>query len=457
MLKRLKRFSVYAAAVIVLGGAYSMAAAADTGDVFLPGTTINGVLVSGMNAVQAKEKLLEYYQQGYQIEFIAKENKKEGIPGSDISYQVQLPDLMPLVEQSRSSGENKINLDLTFTYNEESLKDKLNQLNCVSGDQVVTTLNARISPYEEGKAFSILPEVQGNSLNMNRLIDSTRHELLTGSKTVYLEQLGCYEQITITSEHDGLKALLDRMNSYEGMEIIHEFGETKETLQGISSWLMAGADLSIEVDREKAAHYVAQLAQKYDTANTTRTFQSASGREVSVAGAYGWVLNQEAEVQALIDMIKTGQSQSRTPVYHKSAVSRNFPDWGDTFVEIDLTGQHVYMFQQGNLVWEAPCVTGNVSKGYTTPPGIFTLTYKQTDRVLRGKIMPDGKYEYESPVKYWMPFNGGIGLHDANWRSRFGGEIYKNSGSHGCINLPPNTVKSLYEMVYPGIPVICYN
>ena len=132
-------------------------------------------------------------------------------------------------------------------------------------------------------------------------------------------------------------------------------------------------------------------------------------------------------------------------------------DWGNTYVEIDLTSQHVYMYQDGNLAWDAPCVTGNVSKNYTTPEGIYSLTYKQTDRILRGEKKADGTYEYESHVDYWMPFNGGIGLHDASWRSKFGGTIYQYGGSHGCINLPSAKAKTLSDMVYTGIPVICYN
>uniref|UniRef100_UPI003260E847 L,D-transpeptidase n=1 Tax=Clostridium sp. NkU-1 TaxID=1095009 RepID=UPI003260E847 len=113
--------------------------------------------------------------------------------------------------------------------------------------------------------------------------------------------------------------------------------------------------------------------------------------------------------------------------------------------------------KKGSLVWDSPCVTGNVSKKYTTPEGIFNLYYKETDRVLRGERKADGTYEYESHVNYWMPFNGGIGLHDANWRARFGGDIYQTKGSHGCINLPPDKAKALYGLVYSGIPVICHN
>lgn len=113
------------------------------------------------------------------------------------------------------------------------------------------------------------------------------------------------------------------------------------------------------------------------------------------------------------------------------------------------------MVKDGQVVWEAPCVTGNVSKDYTTPAGIYSLTYKEKDRILRGKKQADGTYEYESHVDYWMPFNGGIGLHDASWRGKFGGTIYRTNGSHGCVNLPPAKAAALYELVYKGIPVLC--
>ena len=57
----------------------------------------------------------------------------------------------------------------------------------------------------------------------------------------------------------------------------------------------------------------------------------------------------------------------------------------------------------------------------------------------------------------WMPFNGGIGFHDASWREKFGGTIYQYAGSHGCINLPVEKAKLLYEKVYKGMPVLCHN
>ena len=95
-------------------------------------------------------------------------------------------------------------------------------------------------------------------------------------------------------------------------------------------------------------------------------------------------------------------------------------------------------------------MSGNLSKGWGTPAGSYPLTYKQRDAVLKGE-------NYRTPVDYWMPFNGGIGMHDAKWRSSFGGTIYKTGGSHGCINLPHSVAKKIYENISAGMPVLCYN
>ena len=56
-----------------------------------------------------------------------------------------------------------------------------------------------------------------------------------------------------------------------------------------------------------------------------------------------------------------------------------------------------------------------------------------------------------------MPFLGAsYGLHDANWRSNFGGDIYKYGGSHGCVNLPPNRTPDLYNMISVGTIVVIH-
>lgn len=132
-----------------------------------------------------------------------------------------------------------------------------------------------------------------------------------------------------------------------------------------------------------------------------------------------------------------------------TAAVKGEDDIGDSYVEINLTAQHLYLYVDGQLVTESDFVSGNVSRGFATPDGVYGLTYKTMDATLKGP-------GYATPVKYWMPFNGNIGMHDAKWRRQFGGQIYLHNGSHGCINLPVEEAEKIYEQIYKGFPVICY-
>ena len=130
------------------------------------------------------------------------------------------------------------------------------------------------------------------------------------------------------------------------------------------------------------------------------------------------------------------------------------------FIEIDLGAQHVKMFDGGNVIWETDCVTGKTADGHDTPQGVYYINDNmQSGNVeLRGEIDPKtNEPEYISYVKYWMPFIGnGYALHDADWRSSFGGDIYKNDGSHGCVNLPPDKAAELYGLVSVGTVVVVH-
>ena len=121
---------------------------------------------------------------------------------------------------------------------------------------------------------------------------------------------------------------------------------------------------------------------------------------------------------------------------------------GLTYIDISIEKQRVILFENGRKVMESACVTGTPNRERATHYGSFRINYKQRNRILRGS-----QRLYEAFVSYWMPFDGGIGLHDATWRGTFGGNIYKTNGSHGCINLPPAFAKQLYERVTVGMPV----
>lgn len=210
--------------------------------------------------------------------------------------------------------------------------------------------------------------------------------------------------------------------------------------------------------KQHIVDYVAQLAADHDTVGTERQFQTTSGRTVSVSGsAYGWKIDQDGEVAQLTQEIQSGAQTTREPVYSMRANSYGVNDLGNTYIEVDLTEQYMWYYQDGNVIFESDIVSGLASDPKRkTPPGIFTLYYKKSPDVLRGTKKPDGTYSYEQPVTYWMPFNGGIGFHDADWQPYFGGDRYLTGGSHGCINMPPDKAGELYNIIQYNVPIVCF-
>lgn len=237
-----------------------------------------------------------------------------------------------------------------------------------------------------------------------------------------------------------------------GVTVTYQFGDQSEVLDNdrILSWLQEKEDGSVAIDEQQAKAFVKELAEKYDTAYTHRTFHTTGGRDIQIAqGDYGWRIDQEAETKHLLELLAAKQSATCEPIYAQTAAVHAKNDWGTTYVEVSLTDQYLWLYKDGHCILESYFVSGNPTRGHATPKGIYGLTYKTRDATLSGE-------GYDSKVKYWMPFNRNVGLHDAPWRKTFGGQIYKNNGSHGCINLPPANAAKIYENVDKNTPVIVY-
>ena len=237
-----------------------------------------------------------------------------------------------------------------------------------------------------------------------------------------------------------------------GVTITYQFGDQSEVLDNdrILSWLKEQEDGNVAIDEQQAKAFVKELAEKYDTAYTTRTFHTTGGRDIQIAqGDYGWRIDQEAETKHLLELLAAKQSATCEPIYAQTAAVHAKNDWGTTYVEVSLTDQYLWLYKDGHCILESYFVSGNPTRGHATPKGIYGLTYKTRDATLSGE-------GYDSKVKYWMPFNRNVGLHDAPWRKTFGGQIHRNNGSHGCINLPPANAAKIYENVDKNTPVIVY-
>lgn len=429
-------------------------------DKFFMNTRINGVDVSQMTVEEVEERISAQIG-AYRLEIQERGGKTESITASEIDYQYVSQGEVQAFKKSQKIYTWPVYIwesiaytfDSSARYDEAKLKEAINNLECLDEEKSVAPADAYID-YLEGR-YQVVPEVEGNLLDRTKVERLIVESVDFGNVKLSLEEKNCY-QIPAKRQNDQiLTATCEKLNKYVSTDLVYLFGSNTETLNGdtIRGWLSYDDQGNVEMDQEAVRQYVAQLAEKYDTADRPREFVTHSGSRVTVeGGSYGWLMDQETEIAQLTEAIENGTQGERYAAYAQTAVSWENSDLGDSYVEIDLTGQHVWLYINGEEIVSTDCVSGNMAySDRVTPSGTYTLYYKESPSVLKGE-----NNEYESKVTYWMPFNGGIGLHDATWRTSFGGNIYLTDGSHGCINLPLEAAKQIYENVYDGIPIICY-
>ena len=422
-------------------------------------TTVNGVSATGKTLKQIEQQIRKEID-GYELTLEERENKSEVLKGSQIGLRTEFDGSLEK-ELKKQNGfawpiylfkTSEIEIEAMITYDKESLEAELQKLACMDEEKMVKAENAFVSEYSEVNGYEIVPEKDGTEIEYTKFLEVVDGAVKNLQKKVSLDEEGCYIEPEITKDSQELKTLVDTMNQYVGAEVTYEFGSKSETLDGktISQWITVNDNKEVEISQEKVSEYVASLADNYNTVGKAKSFKTSYGTTITVSGGdYGWKIDKEAETENLIENIKAGDKISKEPTYAKTANSHDENDYGNTYAEVNLTAQHMYYYKNGTLIMESDFVSGNEAKGWNTPTGVYGLYYKQKDKTLRGE-------GYATPVSFWMPFNGGVGFHDATWRSDFGGNYYRKSGSHGCINLPYSAAKKLYENIDSGCPVFVY-
>lgn len=304
--------------------------------------------------------------------------------------------------------------------------------------------------------FGIVKEVYGSKPDENKFFKDLLHHIETGEMKLEYDNKNYYSAPEITSDSESLLDYQEFCRKYLSQKITYELGDDTFTLSARQLSKLLKDDLSGDPDEEAVREYVAGLAEKYDNVGIAHEFTSLTGKKVSVTGGtYGWEIAQQDETNKLIENIKSHKDVSRKPVYYVAGYGEYSNDLGDTYIDVDVTAQKVNFFKKGELVFSSSCVTGCKATGHTTDIGTYYIINKVRDVVLKGDN-GDGT-QYASPVKYWLGVTWtGQGFHDADWRNKFGGKIWLNSGSHGCINMPPKKMPSLYEKAEVGIPVVMH-
>ncbi|MBZ9686878.1 L,D-transpeptidase/peptidoglycan binding protein [Clostridium estertheticum] len=424
---------------------------------FYFGSVINGINASGKTVAELNKEIL-LKSETYTLELQERNGVKEQIKSDDIGLKYNANGKIQVLKDNQSSfmwihgiiNQKPSEINGMVTYDKKLLKERFDDLSCFDIKKEIEPQNASFKYLDNG--YVIVNEVIGNKVNSKTLYANIVNAILKGETTLNLDRSNNYVNPKYTSSSKEVIATKSLLNKYLASKITYTFNGGNEVLDGsiIHKWLGVNENLEISFDEKEMKDYLNKLDSNYETFGKQREFVTSLGTTINVSGGnYGWLVDRKGEVKDLIVAIKSGQTIAKEPRYIQTAISHNINDIGNTYVEINIAKQHLWFYKNGSLIIQGDFVSGDVSKKHPTPTGVYRVQYKEKNYILKGE-------GYSVTVNVFLPFNGGIGIHDAIWRDAFGGNIYLTNGSHGCINSPPILAQTIFDNIETGTPVICY-
>ena len=457
--------AVLFAVAILMGAGYLVGWSSSMGT-FLKNTYIDDTDVSGMTPLQATTQLAGKYS-APEVKITTRSGNVVTLSMADFGYNVDITGPVKRLYEDQDHSkwfmslfkESRLDINTDYSFDKSHFERVLRRTTWSTSD----TADARIAYGDSG--YYIIPEVYGDNVDLDLLVEYVEEEIGKGNFDIDISDADLYTEPRI-KEAD-LKDELENIKAHFDFIITYDFDYAQEYLTGaeVYGWTNGGH----EVDRRKAEAFVENLANKYDSFMTSRTFTTTDGRRIDIsqgrysAGQYGWWIDREKTVDRLLSHIEEGVSKTIDPVYVQLDTGYTYEgfekdrsaegDIGSTYIEVDLSNQHLWYYEDGELKFEtASIVSGKATDpSRKTPPGLYSVYSKETNYTM---VAPDNSYRAKCSYFMRCSFEG-IGLHDLS-RSAYGGDTYINNGSHGCINMKYSEVQTLYNMVERGTPVVMY-
>lgn len=432
-------------------------------EVFMVNTWINDIYCTGKNVEEVNTELLC----GTKAPFLTITNsngESAKINMAHASYQENYTQSLKSYIHKKQSllwpkyllQEKHIDLLPQQTFDEEQLKRLVLSLPIVQ-NEMTDELVVEIVLTEDGY------ELQDNLSQVfqpEKFAEYVCNGFRNGELEFHIAESGAYADMEPDRAQQETIALWEKLEAFLQCNIVYDMGAEKLRLdKGITSQFVKthengdfdlGASGNFQTDEAAIISFVENLVAEYNTCDTELAFDATRGEVVNVPYVtYGTELDLEAEIEYLLEAFPKKVAEVHIPKYLQEGYVRGKNDIGDTYIEVDMSEQKLYCYKEGELLLETDIVTGNMRRNWDTPVGVNFVYAKQKNRILRGQ-------GYASPVDYWMPVKGAIGIHDADWRKEFGGEIYLKNGSHGCINIPPENMPIIYDNYEVGTPVIMF-
>lgn len=438
---------------------------------FLPETVINGVDCTSLDPADAADRLLEQAgRETFSLEDARGEVILMGTLAELADRTALEEELAALQAQQQSErgffaflGREDFSLEVPLFagQDQESLARWLEQ-RLYGQSPLVEPQDAYLSLEED--FWALVPEVTGNAVDIDKcagalsaLLEPEGH--LTDGKEAYTVILSNARILPrVTTENPTLRKRVELLEDYLATEITLDFENgsavqlTPEDIYAVSRIELSPDGILLEPEYDRVLALTQALAEEYASDGLERKYLHVAETRDTVyyrQGDWGFILDQDALAQDVCLALENRESGAVTPRYDYTSYLQDRYGVGNTVLEISIENQYMWYYLDGELLVETPVVTGCVSDWDITRTGVFQIYWKTTDTYLVGPTWNDH-------VDYWMPFDGQIGLHDSSWRDEYGGDIYLENGSHGCVNTPLEAIATIYENSWIGVPVIVY-
>ena len=434
-------------------------------DRFFLNTRVNGEDVSRQQLAEVRD-VLEDDVEDFFLTIIGDEGQTEQIYATEINLRFAatqaIEDLLSAQNSFAwpfsliDSQEAYVQIDTIF--DEDLLNERILNLDVVTFEQT-EPVNANV--ILEGNEAVIIPHQVGSVVDVELLQEGVYDAISVLSDEFDVEETIVEIQPELTTQTPDIINAYETLNSYLTTEITYLVGDEVVLDHNIiADWITIDENLIVHLDQEQIGAWLDDFISSVNTHNTTRSLTTPQGRDVTVTGGYfGWIVSRDLEFAELLSNIQNGDVVSREPIYFQRAISHSEHDWGNTFLQVDLSEQHMWAIVDGEVVFESPVVTGLPNGERNTPQGVYSILEMSSPSVL---ISPwtdprTGEPTYEIPVSYWMRYTwSGYGFHDGEWQPSFGGTQYRSTGSHGCTNLPLAAARELFGLIFINIPVVVH-
>lgn len=463
--------------VMILGGIY-YAGYKYCETHFMPGSTINGFDCGGLTEEEAEKRFADAASK-YTLDIHFRGGTTEVLTAQDIGFAYK-PDgsIGAMIHRQDQQlwpryffEDYAYTMEVAGSYDPNLLASAILALPELQKENMQAPTDAYIMFMDGNETtdgtFEIVPDDPGSTIDPVQLAAGAGDAAARYEQEIDAEQIaGAYKEAKLKADDAGLVARCKDLNDIVGASITYvlpDKTELKLNSDVMKDWLVRDKKGMLVKDDEawdeQLWKFMELLAYNCNTIGTDREFNSTTRGPITVTGGdYGYMVNQIAEHDLLVEDLAAGKKETRKPSYYISPYNDETENdgIGRTYLEVDLEEQHMWCYIDGKLVMESDCVTGDPTTDHETPTGVFGIMFMKKDATLRGIQQKNGKYEYETKVKYWMPFYADCGFHDAWWRTAFGEEIYKGDGSHGCVNLPSEAAEELFSYCDTKMPVVIY-